>query len=184
LKALAFLRKVWTDSVWSKVIAAAITAALAAAGAGYWAALRARLVTIGTEIGARVVVPMWLLAAAALCLIALLVAWVAAVRARYRPGIEDVQANAVLVHDAPPLAVLEVPFDGLTDQQQAYLRRLFERGSRRFELPMEIRNERWFELLERYGYVVAIDVPVVRLRAVPLEVTEAGWLELERAVPA
>lgn len=79
------LKKIWTDPVWSKVIAAAITGSALMAGtywAGWWMAIGSWLRSVWTFASASTLVPNWLLAilllaaAAVLALIGLL-AWFA-----------------------------------------------------------------------------------------------------------
>src|SRR5215470_13351958 len=68
LSMLAVLRKVWNDSVWSKVIAAGITAAMAAIGSlayAHWDTLG----DLAAVVMQPVSVPLWLLLALGLALV-------------------------------------------------------------------------------------------------------------------
>jgi hypothetical protein len=58
---------------------------------------------------------------------------------------------------------------------------VFRRGGRGFDMPYVWRGQRWFEMLERYGCVKAVTSPSGN-EAIHSEITEAGWLELERAL--
>lgn len=100
------LRKAWTDSVWSKVIAAGITAALAGllgVLAAWWRTLEGFRRSIFWLVDRPVTLPAWSLLALG-GLIALLLFWLS--RWRRRPGAEmadvsdAVQPNAVPVFEA------------------------------------------------------------------------------------
>ncbi len=106
------LRKAWNDSVWSKVIAAGITAALAAivgALATYGELLAKSRPQILRLIDAPVVMPAWSLAALGL-LIAVL-AWLS-LRRRPKAGTtDDIHPNAVPITEAHLLVSPMIPTD-------------------------------------------------------------------------
>jgi hypothetical protein len=193
------LRSAWKDSVWSKVIATAITAALGAALAAavaWWQAAEGHAGALWRALGREILVPVWL--AAALAALALLlsglsmVLWAWAERAA-REGAREIEPNAVLVGEArlvePPPA-LGAPFDALSDEQRAFLRSLYRRGSRGFEMPHLQTGLPWFERLERQGYVRAMTGALGDAGgaggsiggSTPYEITDAGWRELARAL--
>ncbi len=185
------LRSAWRDSVWSKVIAAGITTALGAAAAlaiGSWHGLEDRASAVWGTLGGEMAVPVWLVAGLALVAVVLavmsMVLWAWAERAARQTG-PEIQPNAVLVDEArvveapPPVGR---PFDALSDEQRAFLRRIYRRGSRGFEMPGIQIGLRWFEMLERHGYVRAMDSPFASPGGTAYEVTDAGWREIERAL--
>jgi hypothetical protein len=181
------LQKAWNDSVWSKVIATAITAVLAAilaAVVGYWATLKEPREQITRFINAPMVVPAWLLVALGLLIIVLLIH---SFRAR-RPASsdeEDIQPNAVLIAEARIMkSPVGKPFEELSEEQRTLLEGIFRRGGRGFDMPSAVVGQRWFEMLERYGYVKAASSPLYNGTTISFEITEAGWLELDRVLPS
>ena len=103
---LTMLRRAWNDSVWSKVIAAGITAALAAAGALVVKHVE-RVFDLGSVASAMlarsVAVPVWLVVGALILLAALLglviILWQ---RRTPIPQNDEEQPNAVPVLLVPP----------------------------------------------------------------------------------
>ena len=95
------MRRAWNDSVWSKVIAARITAGLAAIGAVVVKHLE-RVFEVGGAaaalLGRSITIPVWLVIGV-LALVAVLTALVIIVWQRKRPPPQDddVQPNAVPV---------------------------------------------------------------------------------------
>ena len=72
------------------------------------------------------------------------------------------------------------PFKDLTPQQQDFLRARYASGTRRFELPTLIPQQRWFEQLTAWNYVEYIPIRV-RLDGLHSHVlTDAAWQELEK----
>jgi hypothetical protein len=193
------LRSAWKDSVWSKVIATAITAALGAVAAAivaYWPGAEGHAGALWQALGREMLVPVWLvagLAGLALLLSALsMFLWAWAERAA-REGAREVQPNALLVGEArlvePPPALGE-PFEALSDEQRVFLRSLYRRKSRGFEMPGPRIGVQWFERLERQGYVRVMTGALPgagsamgsTMGSTPYEITDAGWRELERAL--
>ena len=168
MSVFAVLRKVWNDSVWSKVIAAGITAALAAVG-GLAFAHRDTLGDLATLITQPVPVPLWLLLALGLAFVAL-----GFRRFRSSGTDDDAQPNAVPITTIDTL-FLERPFESLSAQQQRFLARQFRRGTREFRALPELKDAGWFEELARWHYIgpQASD-------SSGFEITMAGWQELER----
>jgi membrane protein implicated in regulation of membrane protease activity len=173
------------------VIATAITAALGAAAAAavtYWHGAEGRAAAVWQALGREMLVPVWLVAGLALLAVLLsvlsMILWAWAKRAA-RDGGREVQPNAVLVEEAhvvePPPALGE-SFEALSDEQRAFLRSLYRRGTRGFEMPDIQAASRWFERLERQGYVRAMDGSFAASGSTPYEITDAGWRELERAL--
>jgi hypothetical protein len=173
------------------VIATAITAALGAALAAavaYWHGAEGHAEAVWEALGREILVPVWLVAG--LALLALLLSalsmflWAWAERAA-RQAIREDQPNAVLVEEArviePPPALGE-PFESLSDEQRAFLRSIYRRGTRGFEMPGIQIGLRWFEALERQGYVRAMDGAFAASGSTPYEITDAGWRELGRAL--
>jgi hypothetical protein len=185
------LRSAWKDSVWSKVIATAITAALGAAAAAvvtYWHGAEGRAGAVWQALGREMLVPVWLVAGLALLAVLLsvlsMILWAWAERVP-REASREIQPNAVLVEEArviePPPALGE-PFEALSEEQRAFLRSLYRRGTREFEMPGIQVGLRWFERLERQGYVRAMDGAFAASGSTPYEITDAGWRELERVL--
>ena len=168
LSMLAVLRKVWNDSVWSKVIAAGITAALATIGSlayAHWDTLG----DLAAELTRPVPVPLWLL-------LALGFAFVAALAFRHRRGTasgDDAQPNAVPVARID-LLFLERPFESLSPQQQLFLARQFRRGMHAFHAPSDLKGAAWFDELAKWHYIEPAS------EASCYEITAPGWQELER----
>jgi membrane protein implicated in regulation of membrane protease activity len=182
------LRSAWRDSVWSKVIATGITAALGAGAAAvfsYWHSLETRAAGALTILDEEMLVPVWLVAALALVAVVLAVAsmflWAWAERAA-RETEQEVQPNALLVEEAKFVEAsrLGQPFEALSDEQRSFLRSVYRRGDRGFEMPNAQTGFPWFEMLEHNGYVRAVGGPVVFTGSTPYEITEAAWLELEK----
>lgn len=95
---IAMLRRAWNDSVWSKVIAAGITAAIAAIGAFAMKPLEATFEVGRTALTRTVQVPAWL-ALGSLVLLAVLIAAVSILwrRKAVVDNDADTQPNAVPV---------------------------------------------------------------------------------------
>lgn len=72
-------------------------------------------------------------------------------------------------------------FSRLSEDQIAYLMRRFERGHRRFEVPVEQGKPRWLEELEDWNYIEIVH-PSIYMGGMPMTyyITRAGWRELER----
>ena len=70
-------------------------------------------------------------------------------------------------------------FEGLSNIQQRILFNFHKRGTRYFEMPVEVAERRWFEELEQWGY---IECESFGMPGVPgtYQVTEKGWREIER----
>lgn len=102
------LWKIWNDSVWSKVIGAGITAALAGAGAvalKHLGALSEAALRVADLLGSPLTVPMWLVLVTILLVTTLLTAALLLTLRRRVPtrGGDDVpEPNAVLVALVPP----------------------------------------------------------------------------------
>lgn len=166
----AVLRKVWNDSVWSKVIAAGITAALAAIGSlayAHWDTL-----DLAAVLTRPVPVPLWLLLALGLAFVAL-----AFRRLRGFDADDEAQPNAIPIAriDTP---FLERPFESLSSQQQHFLARQFRRGLRDFPAPSGPNDVAWFDELVKWHYIAPQEThPGDASRC---EITPAGWQELER----
>lgn len=114
VSARTVLDKAWNDSVWSKVIATAITAALAAllgSLAGYVNVPETLRAQVLRWIDAPVTLPAWSLAALGLVIVVLAIAVLAAPRRRGRgkADAEDIQPNAVPVFDARVLTRSDEP---------------------------------------------------------------------------
>jgi len=79
-------------------------------------------------------------------------------------------------------------FDRLSPEQKGFLTTQFVRGLRRIDVPPMTTRQRWFESLQRSGYVERRDVPVPPRPVwsddgpitMPYEVTAAAWRELRR----
>jgi hypothetical protein len=119
---LAILRKAWNDSVWSKVIAAGITAALAAMGSlavSHWHDVSGSAAALTAALASSVSVPVWLLALVTGSVAGL----VLALRRRRADPVDlsvDVQPNAVPVaRIGQPF--LARPFEDLSERQQQFL---------------------------------------------------------------
>ena len=109
MSARTILDRAWNDSVWSKVIATAITAALAGllgSLAGYVNVPETLHGRILRRIDAPVTLPAWSLAALGLVIVVLAIVVLALSRRRGRgkPAAEDIQPNAVPVIEARALA--------------------------------------------------------------------------------
>jgi hypothetical protein len=171
LSVFAVLRKVWNDSVWSKVIAAGITAALAAVGSLAFA----HGDTLGDLLAAvtqPVPVPLWLLLALGLAFVAL-----ALRRFRVSGTDDEAQPNAVPVARIDAL-FLGRPFESLSSQQQRLLAQQFRRGRREFRATPELKDARWFEDLATWRY---IELQESHVSDSPCyAITALGWQELER----
>lgn len=166
----AVLRKVWNDSVWSKVIAAGITAALAAVGSlafAHWNTL-----AVLAELSRRVPVPLWLMLLVGLAFVAL-----AFHRFRVSGADDDAQPNAVPIATVDML-FLERPFESLSARQQRFLARQFSHGARVFRVDAEVKDAAWFAELVKWHYLA----PRTTLGSDSscCEITPAGWQELER----
>lgn len=171
MSVLAVLRKVWNDSVWSKVIAAGVTAALAAGGSlafAHWDTLGGLL----AELTQPVAVPLWLLLAVGLALVALVFR-----RFRLSGSDDDAQPNAVPVVRIDTL-ILERRFESLSSQQQHLLARQFRRGIREFRATPELKDAGWFDELAKWHYIGPQEAHESDSSC--YEVTVAGWQELER----
>jgi hypothetical protein len=92
---MAMLRRAWNDSVGSKVIAAGITAALAAGGAFAAKHLERLSDEVARLLARTVTVPAWLALCVLFLLSALMVAVVVLRRKRARDQSADIQPNAV-----------------------------------------------------------------------------------------
>ena len=162
MSVLTVLRKVWNDSVWSKVIAAGITAALAAVGGLAFA----RWDTLTRPVP----VPLWLLLVLALAFVAL----AALRRPRTSDADDDAQPNAIPIARIDT-SFLERPFEALSAEQQRFLAQQFRREARVFAPPSEVKDAGWFGELARWHYIgrQAGDSSCY-------EITVAGWQELER----
>lgn len=174
MSVLAVLRKVWNDSVWSKVIAAGVTAALAAGGSlafAHWDTLGGLL----AELTQPVAVPLWLLLAVGLALVALVFRLFR--RFRLSGSDDDAQPNAVPVVRIDTL-ILERPFESLSSQQQHLLARQFRHGIREFRATPELKYAAWFEELAKWHYIGPQEAHESDSSC--YEVTVAGWQELER----
>jgi hypothetical protein len=136
LTVLAILRKAWNDSVFSKVIAAGITAVLTGlAGLAF-----NHSVGVAAVLTSSVPVPIWFLLLGAVVLLAAAV-WAA----RPRPRTEaeaDAQPKAVLV--TRDTRLLMRPFDSLSARQQQFLAQQFGRGMRTFSPTDEVEQSPWF----------------------------------------
>ncbi|MFI5032351.1 MAG: hypothetical protein ACHQPH_16785 [Reyranellales bacterium] len=159
----------WNDSVWSKVIAAGITAALAAVG-GLAFARRDTLGDLAAVLTRPVPVPLWLLLVLALAFAAL----AALRRSRSSDAGDHAQPNAIPIAriDTP---FLERPFEALSAEQQRFLAQQFRREARVFTPPSEVKDAGWFEELARWHYIGRQADDSSRY-----EITVAGWQELER----
>jgi hypothetical protein len=168
----AVLRKVWNDSVWSKVIAAGITAAVAAVGSlafAHWD----RLADVPAVLTRPVPLPLWLLLLLGIALVAL------ALRRLRAPGIEDdVQPNAIPVARVHA-RLLERPFESLSLPQQRFLSQQFRRGTRFFSATEELTEAQWFEKLKKWGYLTPRATGGSGFSG--YEIVQAAWQELERA---
>ncbi len=107
MDARTILQRAWNDSVWSKVIAAAITAALAGglgALAGSWESLETSRHQLLQLAAAPVTLPAWSLAALGLAIAALAGllcrTWSRDHAQRNAGGAEDIQPNAVPIIEA------------------------------------------------------------------------------------
>ncbi len=95
---MAMLRRAWNDSVWSKVIAAGITAALAAIGGFAMKPLERAGTQLADALAASVVVPVWLVCGGLALLAVQIAAVVLLCRERTtRAQDADPQPNAVPV---------------------------------------------------------------------------------------
>lgn len=102
MKPMTVLRKAWNDSVWSKVIASAITTGLGAtlvAVAHYWERLKDLKSPIVRIAHAPVTMPAWLAVALGV-LLAVLAFLSLAARHRSDPHEQDIQPNAIPIVDA------------------------------------------------------------------------------------
>lgn len=102
MKPMNILKKAWKDSVWSKVIASAITTGLGAAliaGVQHWESLTNLKDPIFRVAHTPVTMPAWLAAVLGVLLVALAVS---ALRVRRRPNRDDreIQPNAIPVVEA------------------------------------------------------------------------------------
>ncbi len=172
MSVFAVLRKAWNDSVWSKVIAAGITAALAAVGSLAFAH-RDTLGDLAAVLTQPVPVPLWLLLVLALAFVAL----AALRRSRGSDAGDDAQPNAIPIAriDTP---FLERPFETLSAQQQRFLARQFRHGIREFHATPELKDAGWFEELAKLHYIGPQETCASDSSC--YEVTMAGWQELER----
>jgi hypothetical protein len=172
LSVFAVLRKVWNDSVWSKVIAAGITAALAAIGSLAFAH-GGTLGDLAAVLTQPVPVPLWLLLALGLAFVGALM-----FRRLGNAGADDeAQPNAVPIARIDTL-ILERPFESLSSRQQHFLARQFRLGMRGFRAAPELKDAAWFEELVKWHYIALQETdPSDSSRC---EITPAGWQELER----
>jgi hypothetical protein len=176
---LAILRRAWNDSVWSKVIAAGITAALAAIGSlavGQWHEVNDSAGALGAALASSVSVPVWLLALLAGSVAAL-------VLALSRRGNLDGDASVDVQPNAVPVARIGQPllarsFEDLSERQQQFLAQQFRVGKRVFAATAEDRRAPWFDELEGWNYVVPHEPYVSGTSS--FEITEAAWRDLER----
>jgi hypothetical protein len=172
LSVFSVLRKVWNDSVWSKVIAAGITAALAAIGSLAYAHGNT-LGDLAAVLTRPVPVPLWLLLALGLAFV------VALAFRRRQPSVteDDAQPNAVPVAriDMP---FLERPFESLSPPQQLFLARQFRRGTLGFRAPSEFKDAAWFDELAKWRYIEPQQT--LANDSSCYEITAPGWQELER----
>jgi hypothetical protein len=118
------LRRAWNDSVWSKVIAAGITAGVAAVGSlafAHWD-------TVATSITQSVSVPLWALVLLPFG-VAVLMAALLGTRYRKRMPVDgDLQPNAVPI-TRMDVRLLGQRFEDLSPQQQRFLAQQFRRGT-------------------------------------------------------
>ena len=70
----------------------------------------------------------------------------------------------------------------LSDQQREFLMRIFQRGSRNFELHSGFGSPRWFEELKNWKYI-EWHSPIIWTVDTPryYSITEDGWRQLEKA---
>jgi len=172
LSMLAVLRKVWNDSVWSKVIAAGITAAMAAIGSlayAHWGAL-SDLAAVLTQ---PVPIPLWLLLALGLAFVAAL----AFPRFRSSDTGDHAQPNAVPIARIDAL-FLERPFESLSPPQQLFLAQQFRRGTRGLRATAELMDAGWIRELARSHSIAPQESHGSDSSC--YEITVLGWRELER----
>lgn len=101
MDARTVLRRAWNDSVWSKVIAAAITASLAGTAsllATSWESLEASRHQLLRLVEAPVTLPAWSLAALALAMSGLVL--LSCRKRRNTNAADDIQPNAVPIVEA------------------------------------------------------------------------------------
>lgn len=165
------LRKIWNDSVWSKVIAAGITAAVAAVGSlafAHWD----RLADVPVVLTRPVPLPLWLLLLLGIAPVAL------ALRRLRVPGVEgDIQPNAIPVARIHA-RFLERPFESLSLPQQRFLSQQFHRGTRLFSATEELTEAEWFQELKQWGYLTPHVTDGSGFSS--YEIVQAAWQELER----
>jgi hypothetical protein len=174
---LAILRKAWNDSVWSKVIAGGITAALAAIGSlavSHWHDVSGTAAALAAALASTVSVPVWVLALVGGSVAGLVLAlW----RRRADPVEIDIQPNAVPVaRIGPPFLVR--PFEDLSERQQQFLAQQFRFGRRVFSVATEDRRAQWLEELEAWNYVLPPQPYASGTSS--FQIGEAAWQELER----
>lgn len=110
MDARTILRRAWNDSVWSKVIAAAITAALAgglSVLAGSWGSLGTAPSQLLQRVAAPVTLPAWSLAAFGLVIAVL--AGLSCRKRRNANTADDIQPNAVPIVEARLFALPVAP---------------------------------------------------------------------------
>ena len=97
-----------------------------------------------------------------------------------------VEAMCRLLPRYPDFSAIVV--GAISPEQQGFLTAQFVRGLRRIDVPPMTTRQRWFEALQRSGYVERRDVPMPPRPAwsddgpitMPYEVTAAAWRELRR----
>lgn len=187
------LRALWRDSVWSKVIAAAI---VGAAGWTFseWETVKKCSRALAIELGDALAssgqwltsswrVPIWLTLVVAVLVIVLVTSLVVLGRKHLGQRTAPVVAHPRMVdttEDSYTGPAIGRPFADLSPQQQQLLIGQIRRGTRMFNVPHEISRLRWFEELCNWRYVAAQELVIYAGGPWPYEILEPAWEELER----